>query len=623
MADIAELGLFIDSSGVVRATKELKKLHGQTGDNERSTTKLSKSYGGLKTAIAAVGVVALTKKLLDQVNTYTEIENKLRLVTTGTENLSAVQEELFRIAQDSRVSLEATSDLYFRLAKSTDDLGISQSRLAGVTETINKAVAISGTNAQAASAALFQMGQGLAANALRGQELNSVLEQIPRVAQAIADGMDVPLGKLRELAAEGKITSDVVIAAFESQAATISEEFETTDKTVSQAMQQIRNTALKTFGEIDSDELVSGLDEFRTIISDPEIVSGLQSIASVMVDIVGLAVQAAAGWGLIFDAIGKAVEGDSPIETLREQIEATKRTLVKTEDETYKNALEQSLEQYQAQLDALVAADNARKEAEAQTSGGGGLGDSGGEAAEAAAQAAGEKIALVSAAELEAQLLADALVLENLQFQEEEKLRIETENNELRIQGRADMAEQVGAIEETAYKQGIALLNKFAGENKAIAAVLTAIQTAKAVKDIQIQAAAASSQVFAYGQIEAAAHRALFDEAGAQAALLRASATVASIEATAAVATGLAIASGVADIAGVGDTSSTTTVSETSGVAPAQPTVDTTTPEAPVRREIIVDVQGEGANTDTMRQFISDLEETAADMGSDTRLVLA
>ena len=390
MADIAELGLYIDSSGVIRATKELRKLHGQSGKNERANKKLSRSFGGLKMAVAAVGVVALTKQLISQINTYTAMTNKLRLVTTSSKNLADVQDRLFNIAQESRVSLEAATDLYFRLAKSTDALGISQARVADVTETINKAVAISGTTTQAAAAALFQLGQGLAANALRGQELNSVLEQTPRVAQAIADGLGVPIGRLRDMAAEGKLTAKVVMEAFESQADVINKEMEQTSTTVQQAWLKIENQALKTFGSLDATDLVSGLDELRNIISDPSIISGLQSIASVMLTITGLAIKAAAGWGMIFDAIGQFVEPDSPAVKLLELIESTKASMKGMGEGPVKAATERLLEQYKAQLNAIYEADRAKKEMDQKDPGG--LGD--GEADRIAAQEASKLEAL-------------------------------------------------------------------------------------------------------------------------------------------------------------------------------------------------------------------------------------
>jgi len=182
VADLAELGIKIEADDIRAAVKELDRLENQSGKNEKANKKLGSSFGVLKAAVSAVGFGLLTKQLIANINTYTALSNKLKLVTTDSKNLADVQGVLFNIAQDTRASLEGTIDLYSRLARSTKSLQISQNELADVTETINKAIAVSGSTAQEANAALFQLGQGLSAGALRGEELNSVLEQTPRLA---------------------------------------------------------------------------------------------------------------------------------------------------------------------------------------------------------------------------------------------------------------------------------------------------------------------------------------------------------------------------------------------------------------------------------------------------------
>src|SRR5690606_18736649 len=124
---------------------------------------------------------------------------RLSLVTSGTEQLVRVQNELFAVAQSTRAPLVDTVDLYGRMARATQELGVSEGQLLTVTNAINQAIVISGASASSAQAALIQLGQGFAAGALRGEELNSVLEQTPRIAQAIADGMRVSVGELRRL----------------------------------------------------------------------------------------------------------------------------------------------------------------------------------------------------------------------------------------------------------------------------------------------------------------------------------------------------------------------------------------------------------------------------------------
>ena len=308
MADIATLGIKVLSDDIVKATKRLDALENQAKGTEKANKKLGSSFGGLKAAIGALGLGLLTKQLISSINTYTALNNKLKLVTSSAKNLADVQGVLFDVAQDTRGSLEGTIDLYSKLARSTKDLELSQSDLADVTETINQAIAVSGATANEANAAIFQLGQGLSAGALRGEELNSVMEQTPRLAQAMADGLGVGIAELRKMGSEGKLNSEIVIKALQNQSSTIRDEFNQTEKTVAQAFQQIENVALKTFGSLDSKDLIDSLDEFRTVISDPKIVAGLQDLAGALLSVATLLVKVASGFGDFFSKLSSGGE---------------------------------------------------------------------------------------------------------------------------------------------------------------------------------------------------------------------------------------------------------------------------------------------------------------------------
>lgn len=169
------------------------------------------------------------------------IAAKLKLATGSAQGFAVAQKAVFEIAQRTRTSLLATVDLYARIERSTRGIGINQATQLKLTETINQAAKISGGGA-GAEAALFQLSQGLASGTLRGEELNSVLEQTPRLAQAIADGMDVPVGKLRKLAEQGQLTSEAVLRALLSQSAEIQREFAEFPPTIADGFTQIRNS---------------------------------------------------------------------------------------------------------------------------------------------------------------------------------------------------------------------------------------------------------------------------------------------------------------------------------------------------------------------------------------------
>lgn len=204
----------------------------------------SRVFAGLSVALSAKQIISFA----DRAQT---IENRLKLVTASSEELLGVQERLYRVAQDTRSSYEGTVELYSRIARSADQLGISEERLLNVTQSIQQAIIASGATATEASAGMIQLAQGLASGALRGDELRSVLEQMPRLARAIADGMGITIGQLREVGTEGQLTAETVIMAIESQATAIQTEFESMDWTIGQAVTGLGNSMLRFIGRLD------------------------------------------------------------------------------------------------------------------------------------------------------------------------------------------------------------------------------------------------------------------------------------------------------------------------------------------------------------------------------------
>ncbi|MCI1157316.1 tape measure protein [Stenotrophomonas maltophilia] len=200
---------------------------------------------GLTSALVAV------KAAVGKADEWTNLNNRLRLVTQGQAQFAAAQGDVIRIAGAARQPLGATAELYQRIAMNQEALGLSGRDLARVVETISKTMVISGTSAAGADAALVQLGQAFASGTLRGEELNSVLEQAPALAQTIAKGLNVPIGKLRELGAAGKLSSQQVINALQSQAGAVDEAFGKMDSTVGQAMTLFNNNLQVMIGRAD------------------------------------------------------------------------------------------------------------------------------------------------------------------------------------------------------------------------------------------------------------------------------------------------------------------------------------------------------------------------------------
>jgi tape measure domain-containing protein len=236
--------------------------------------------------VAAFGVyqaLRWAQQTIAAADAFTNLRSRLALVTTSTENLTAVQSRLFDLSQRTRTSFEATADLYTRLARSASGLGASQADLLRVTETISKAMVVSGASAAASQAALVQLGQAFASGALRGEELNSVLEQAPRLADAIAAGMGVTVGQLRKLSAEGKLTAKDVFDAIKSQGAAMDAEFAKMPATVGGAMTQVKNAALLAIGQLDkatgSSKALAGA--LQTVANNaPAVAAGLGAITA-------------------------------------------------------------------------------------------------------------------------------------------------------------------------------------------------------------------------------------------------------------------------------------------------------------------------------------------------------
>lgn len=190
-----------------------------------SVKGLAAAAAALVASLAAMQGVSTFYKISDEL---TDIQNKLRLVTKSTEDLIRSQKDLFILSQQTRSGFKETADVYFTLARSMQELGESRSSLLSMTKTIQQAIAVSGTSTESAKAALLQFSQGLASGTLRGEELNSVMEQMPRLGQALTKGLNMNVGELRKFAEQGKLTTAVVTSVLKDSAKLIDEEFQKT-----------------------------------------------------------------------------------------------------------------------------------------------------------------------------------------------------------------------------------------------------------------------------------------------------------------------------------------------------------------------------------------------------------
>ncbi|HBQ2248225.1 tape measure protein [Klebsiella pneumoniae] len=215
----------------------------------RAVNNTERSMSSLSGVAVALAAALSVKQVSEYADAWATVNNKLANSLRPNEQLADVTERVFNITQQTRGSLDATASLYARLERATRQYGTSADELAKLTTIINQGFVVSGATAQEAENAIIQLSQGLASGALRGEEFNSVNEQGNRLIVALADSMGVSIGEMRNMAAQGKLTTDVVVNGLLSQGAVIGKEFANTTTTISQALQVAGNNVTKFFGE--------------------------------------------------------------------------------------------------------------------------------------------------------------------------------------------------------------------------------------------------------------------------------------------------------------------------------------------------------------------------------------
>lgn len=261
---------------------------GNFGNLGRSVGRLNLAFSAGSGVIAAFAGSFVIRELVRFNDVMQQAENRLRIVTDSAAQLTSVQEDLFAGSNRTFQAFLTGVEIYERLARSTRELGVSSDRLISVTESVQQAVALSGTTALAASAALIQFGQGLAANSLRGQELNSVMEQTPRLARALAQGLGVGIGDLRELANQGLLDSEKVIGAIEKSAAQLRREFDTITPTIAQSLEVLNNSLAKASSTATGplfDEIRNQVLDFAEFLNSPETLDAIASFGKSLADL--------------------------------------------------------------------------------------------------------------------------------------------------------------------------------------------------------------------------------------------------------------------------------------------------------------------------------------------------
>lgn len=229
-----------NAAAATAAGEAMQRSHRAVGEGVQSISAQLQRVQSAYLALAGGGVLGgMLKDVVQTADAWQQLGARIKLVTGDGADFARALEGVQRVALATRSDLEATGTLFTKLAAAGKELGLSQSQALGLTQTINQAIQITGGSADAAKAAITQLTQGLQSGTLRGDEFNSVMEQAPRLAQALAAGLGVGTGELRKMAEQGQLTSEAVIKALQGQTQAIEGEFARLPVTVGGALQNL------------------------------------------------------------------------------------------------------------------------------------------------------------------------------------------------------------------------------------------------------------------------------------------------------------------------------------------------------------------------------------------------
>ena len=295
-----------DFDDVERQIKEADQQQQRFNNDIRSGSNASNGLLGTITKIAgAVGASLGVKKIFDISDQVTLTTARLNMMNDGLQTTEVLQEKIFQSAQRSRAEYSNTAAMVAKLGMQAKDAFSNNDELIVFSETLNKSFAIAGADAQAVDSVMYNLTQALSSGVLRGQDLNAVFSNAPNIIQRIADYLEVPVGQIRGMAADGELSASVVKNAMLSSVDDINAQFETMPKTIGQVWTNIKNNALKAFQPI--------LKKINEIVNNPEFDRGVQNIINALFSIAGVALTVFEWVGKIASYIGENWEKVAPI----------------------------------------------------------------------------------------------------------------------------------------------------------------------------------------------------------------------------------------------------------------------------------------------------------------------
>lgn len=288
------------AGGIATADTASKSLTATSGKLRDGMESVSEQVTKAKTellALVGVGVgLEGVKDVTALADSYKNLEAKIKLTTGEGKAFDTAFQGVFDVAVRTNSAVEETGVLFTKLAEAGKTLGVSQVEALKLTETINQSIQLSGASADASKASITQLVQGLQSGVLRGDEFNSVMEQSPRLAKALADGLGVTTGELRKMAEAGQLTSATIIKALQSQSDAVQTEFGKLPATVGRAMTNLTTAFTAYVGEADKaggyttklagliDGLASNLSTVATVLIHTGQVVGAMKLLSMAQD---------------------------------------------------------------------------------------------------------------------------------------------------------------------------------------------------------------------------------------------------------------------------------------------------------------------------------------------------
>ena len=256
---------------------------------EEGTNEANSLMQTIKGAVAAYATIQTLSAALNLSDQLTSTTARMNLMNDGLQTTQDLQNMIYLSAERARGSYQATADAVSKLGLMAGDAFGSSQEIIAFMEQVNKQFTIAGTEAAGVDAAMLQLTQAMASGVLRGEELNSIFEQAPTIIQTIADYLDVPIGSIREMAAEGQITADIVKSAMFAAADETNAKFESMPKTFSQIWTSFQNTALMTFQSVlQRMNEIANSEAFQTFVNNA--IEGLSMVAGIALEIFDLLV---------------------------------------------------------------------------------------------------------------------------------------------------------------------------------------------------------------------------------------------------------------------------------------------------------------------------------------------